>query len=81
MKHNQIFVRVGIPYNKSKLWVNADVLDLDEESFHAFTAEMLHRAGIVVGIREDAVDGDKIEYKVKPELEEKYIKEKLEEDN
>jgi hypothetical protein len=40
VSRNQVFVRAQ---DANGRWVSADVLDLDEESFRAFTLSMLYR--------------------------------------
>lgn len=69
MKHGQYFVRCKI----RERWYNVDILDLEEDSFRAVILERLSIGRLLVGIREEYVDGEAIEAKVKPELENKYI--------
>ena len=80
MKKGQVFCRVGIVRSERTYWVNADILDLTQESFNVFIAGILFRAGALTGIVDDAVEGDHIPLHIKPELEEQYIKEKLNEE-
>lgn len=58
MKRKQVFVRAKSPSGK---WHSADVLDLDDLSFRAFVMGVLHEAGLVVGIKDDFVAGNRIE--------------------
>ena len=67
MKRNQIFVRAKSPSGK---WGSHDVLDLDDKSFKAFVLDMLFRAGLVVGIKDEFVKEEEIEYQSTVELEE-----------
>lgn len=57
IKLNQIFVRAK---NKRGKWINADVMELDDESFRAFVMHRLFESGLVCGIRPDAVEGEPI---------------------
>ena len=52
MKYNQAFVRAQLPNGK---WVNADILDLTQESFNAFILGKLCDAGVVVRIKDEAM--------------------------
>lgn len=63
MKRNQVFVRA---YDETGQIGNADVLDLDDDSFRAFVIEMLWRSGLVTGIKDEFVEGDKIRLQMKP---------------
>lgn len=65
MKRKQVFVRAKDSAGRIG---NADVLDLDEDSFRAFTMDILFRAGAVVGIKPDFVKGEEIRYQMKPDL-------------
>lgn len=60
MKRGQVFVRAQDPNGK---WGNADVLDLDDDSFKAFVVSQLIQAGFVVGLHPQFVEGDEITYK------------------
>lgn len=77
MKRKQVFVRAKIEVGEKVYWVNADVFDLDEESFRAFVVGMLFRAGAVVGIKDEFIKTDHIEHHVKKELELQYVQAKL----
>lgn len=81
MKRNQIFFRAKVMYKDRPLWVNADLFDLDDESFRNAIGSILFRNGLLTGIKDEAIPGEFIENHVKKDLEEKYIKERLEEDN
>ena len=59
MKKDQVFVRAKSPAGK---WGNHDVLDLDEQSFRAFVIEMFKRHGMVVHIKDEALEGEDIVY-------------------
>ena len=63
MKRQQVFVRAQDETGK---WFSCDVLDLDDDSFRAFVADMLFRAGIVHGVRDEAVEGERITYRARP---------------
>ena len=67
MKRDQVFVRAQDPTGK---WGSADVLDLTDESFRAFLVEMLRRAGIVVYLKDELVDGEEITYHTRTTFEE-----------
>lgn len=62
MKRGQVFVRA---INKKGKHDSVDVLDLDDASFKAFVMDMLFSTGIVVGLRDEAVDGERIVYREK----------------
>ena len=57
MKRGQVFVR-ALDYKNQ--WINCDVLDLDDESFKAFIADILFKAGAVVGIKNEFCEGEEI---------------------
>lgn len=79
MKRKQVFVRAKVRYKDRDLWVNADVLDLDQPSFNAFVLGTLFRAGAVTGIKDEALEGEYIEMRIKKELQKKYAEEKIKE--
>lgn len=58
MKRGQVFVRARDVNGK---WYSADVLDLDDASFRAFVVGQLHRAGLVFGLIDSAVEEPHIE--------------------
>ena len=55
IKRSQIFVRAK---NKAGKWVNADVLDLDDESFRAFVMWRLMEADLVCSLKDYIVLGE-----------------------
>lgn len=63
MKRQQVFVRARDDNGRI---FNCDVLDLDDASFRAFVVGKLHRAGIVVGMRDESIEGDHIELRARP---------------
>lgn len=69
MKHDQYLVRCKI---KGQFY-NVDVLDLEEESFRAFVLSRLAIGRLLVGIKEEYIETEHIEYQVKKHLENKYI--------
>lgn len=72
MYRNQVFVRAQLP--QSKKWVSADVLDLDQPSLNALVIDVLFRMGALVGLSEDAMQGnDRVTFLVQPEHEAKYL--------
>lgn len=81
MKKGQVFCRARLLTEKRSgrdpvyRYVNADVLDLDELSFRAFTIGILFRAGAVVGITDDIVPGDHITLEIAEEHQARYLKE------
>lgn len=86
MKKGQVFVRARLLTEKRSgmppviRWVNADVFDLDQESFKVFVMAVLFKNGLVVGIKGDSVIGDDIVFDIADEHYGKYLK-KLEEKN
>ena len=58
IKRNQVFVRAKSPSGR---WHSADVLDLTQESFQAFVIGTLFRHELLVGLRDDFVEGDSVE--------------------
>lgn len=79
MKRKQVFVRALVKHKDRDLWVNCDVLDLDQPSFNAFIAGTLFRAGALVGIKDEACEGEDVIMRPKKELQKKYAEEKLNE--
>jgi hypothetical protein len=63
MKGRQVFVRAFFDDGRVG---NCDVLDLDDESFRAFVAGVLFRAGLVTGIRDAHVEGEHIKLRARP---------------
>lgn len=63
MKRNQVFCRA---YDETGKIGNADVFDLDEESFRAFVIGILMRCEVVVGIKDEFVDGNHLKLRMKP---------------
>lgn len=57
MKRGQVFVR-GI--NKEGEWGNIDVLNLDDRSFKVFILDRLFKNGLVVGLKDEVVEGERI---------------------
>jgi hypothetical protein len=52
MKRGQVFVRAQDPDGR---WHTADVLDLDQPSFNAWVTDVLFRAGLIVGLRDESL--------------------------
>lgn len=63
IKRGQVFVRAQ---DETGRWGSADVLDLDEESFRAFVAGTLFRSGLLVGLKDEAVAGERLPLRVRP---------------
>lgn len=63
MKRKQVFVRA---YDETGKIGNADIFDLDEESFRAFVVGLLMRCDVVAGIKDEFVQEEYIKLKMKP---------------
>lgn len=71
IKRDQVLVRAKA-HDK---WVNADPLDLTQESFNAFVLYRMYQMGMVTGIKDEFVDTDRVEMIVRDECLEKYLDE------
>ena len=65
MKKAQVFVRAKTPSGR---WVSADFLDLTTDSKLNFLCDMLCRCGVVVHIKDEAVEGERIRYETREEI-------------
>lgn len=66
MKREQVFVR-GV--TKDGNWDAIDVLNLDNASFRAFVIDVMLRAGLLVGIQDEYVEGLSIVYREEKDVE------------
>jgi len=66
MKKGQVFVRAKSPSGK---WGSHDVLDLNNKSFKVFVLDILFRAGLVVGLKDEICKDEEIEYQSTKEEE------------
>lgn len=57
MKKGQVLVRAK---NKEGEWTYVDVLDLDDRSFKAFILDRLFKNGLVAGLKEETIEGERI---------------------
>lgn len=65
MKRKQIFVRA---LDETGRFGNADIFDLDDESFRAVVVQFMFNANALVGLKEDFVEEPKIQLRLKPGL-------------
>jgi hypothetical protein len=63
MKRRQVFVRALDSNDKMGV---TDVMDLDEDSFKVFMLDVMQRHGLVVGIIESQIEGERIALRTKP---------------
>jgi len=66
MKRRQVFVRGRL---RDGSIGNIDVLDLDDASFRAFLVELLIRFEMVVALKGEHVEGERLELRERPDPE------------
>jgi hypothetical protein len=71
MKRQQVFVRAQLPNGR---FVDADILDLEQESAIAVLANALFYAGLLSGVRDEHAEPD-IMPRVRPDRAENYERE------